>query len=141
LLRIRRLNDAFIHAQQTLGIKITTPRNGDVLPTGECKIAGTFINPPGSDVIAMTYVEPVEVLGFDGGWWSQSPLVMVPDADREWEATVQFGVGMRSHSGPSLFMGPVKASAAFGKPLRAATVRERTGTPLQHSRSLTVAAQ
>ena len=45
-LRIRRMNDKFIQAQQTLGITITSPQDGDVLPMGFHKFKGTFINPP-----------------------------------------------------------------------------------------------
>jgi len=93
-LRIRRLNDQFIQAHQTLGIKITSPSDGSVLPTGTCKIRGTFINRPGPDVIAMTYVEPVETLGFDGGWWPQDQVMAVPGTDNQWEVTVQFGVAL-----------------------------------------------
>jgi pyrimidine deaminase RibD-like protein len=93
-LRIRRLNEEFIRIQQTLGIEITSPREGDVIPMGYAKIKGTFINPPGPDVYAMTYVEPVAVLGFDGGWWPQGPVRIVPDEDKQWEVTVNFGIAL-----------------------------------------------
>jgi pyrimidine deaminase RibD-like protein len=93
-LRIRRLNDTFIQAQQSLGITITSPQDGAVVPTGYCTISGTFANPPGPDVIAMTYVEPVESLGFDGGWWPQGPLTIVAGSERQWKATVQFGIDL-----------------------------------------------
>jgi len=90
--RIRNLNERFIRAQKTLGIKITSPRDGEVLPIGHHKIRGTFTNPPKRDeVIAMTYVEPNESIGARGGWWPQEAVRTVPDAENEWEATVQFG--------------------------------------------------
>jgi len=92
-LRIRRMNDKFIQAQQTLGITITSPRDGDVLPVGDHKFKGIFINPPGRDVIAMTDVDPLQSVGL-GGWWPQGPLKIVPGADNESEVTVQFGVAL-----------------------------------------------
>ena len=90
-MRIRDLNEHFIRAQKTLGIKITYPRDGDDLPMGYHKIKGTFTNPPTRDVIAMTYVEPNESIELRGGWWPQEPVRRVPGTDNEWEATVQFG--------------------------------------------------
>jgi len=88
-MRIRRLNDRFIRAQQTLGITITYPEKGDRLSMGLHTIKGRFLNPPDDYVIAMTYVEPNALDGSDGGWWPQSPVRIV--AENQWEATVQFG--------------------------------------------------
>jgi pyrimidine deaminase RibD-like protein len=87
--RISRLNDRFIRAQQTLGITITYPEKGDRLSMGLHTIKGRFLNPPDHDVIAMTYVEPNALDGSEGGWWPQSPVTIV--AENQWEATVQFG--------------------------------------------------
>jgi hypothetical protein len=69
-MQVRRLNDKFIQAQQTLGIRITSLRDGDILRTGYHKFEGTFVNPPGRNVIAMTYVDPLKSVGL-GGWWPQ----------------------------------------------------------------------
>jgi pyrimidine deaminase RibD-like protein len=90
-IRIRRLNDRFIQAQQSLGIQITFPLDGTVYTMGELTVRGTYKNPPKGDVFAMTYVTREDSLGLGGGWWPQEPVRCVPDSDNEWEATVQFG--------------------------------------------------
>ena len=41
---------------------------------GEHTIKGTFINPPGRDVIAMTCSDAVDALSLPGDWWPQSPV-------------------------------------------------------------------
>jgi pyrimidine deaminase RibD-like protein len=89
--RIRDLNERFIRAQKTLGIKITDPRDGDLLAMGHHKIRGIFTNPPTRDVFAMTYVEPNEATGTRGGWWPQESVRRARDAEDAREATVQFG--------------------------------------------------
>ena len=83
--RIRQLNDRFIQAQQGLGIQITAPRNGEELRGNQCRVTGTFTNPPGDNVIAITYI--------GGHWWPQlSPVRVIPERDNEWEVDVNFGI-------------------------------------------------
>jgi len=89
--RIRRLNDRFIQAQRSLGIKITSPLGGGVYTMGELTVRGTYRTPPKGDVWAMTHVTREDSLGLGGGWWPQEPVRGVLDSDNEWEATVQFG--------------------------------------------------
>src|SRR5579863_3695978 len=65
--RIRVLNDKFIREQQRLGIKITNVAAGQTIRTytkgGTFELEGTYINPPGEDVFAMTNI--------GGLWWPQ----------------------------------------------------------------------
>jgi pyrimidine deaminase RibD-like protein len=83
--RIRQLNDTFIQAQQGLGIRIAAPENGAEFHGTHCRVKGTFRNPPGDNVIAMTYI--------GGEWWPQlSPVRVIPERDNEWEVDVNFGI-------------------------------------------------
>jgi hypothetical protein len=44
-----------------------------------------FVNPPGDNVLAITYV--------GGQWWPQlSPVRIIPERDNEWEVDVNFGI-------------------------------------------------
>ncbi len=83
--RIRQLNDQFIQAQKALGIRITSPENGAEFRGTNCRVRGTFINPPGDNVIAITYI--------GGQWWPQlSPVRVIPERDNEWEVDINFGI-------------------------------------------------
>jgi hypothetical protein len=83
--RIRQLNDRFIQAQQGLGIRITAPNNGAEFRGTNCRVRGTFKNPPGDNVIAITYI--------GGEWWPQlSPVRAIPKRENEWEVDVNFGI-------------------------------------------------
>jgi pyrimidine deaminase RibD-like protein len=83
--RIRQLNDKFIQAQQGLGIRITSPENGSAFSGTNCRVTGTFRNPPGDNVIAITYI--------GGEWWPQlSPVRVIPERENEWEVDVNFGI-------------------------------------------------
>jgi pyrimidine deaminase RibD-like protein len=85
--RIRQLNDKFIQAQQSLGIRITAPENGALFRGTNCRVRGTFRNPPRDNVIAITYV--------GGQWWPQlSPVRIIPERDNEWEVDVNFGIAL-----------------------------------------------
>jgi len=53
---IRQLNDKFIQAQQGLGIRITSHENGAEFRGTNCRLGGTFRNPPGDNVFAITYI-------------------------------------------------------------------------------------
>ena len=82
---IRVLNDKFIRAQQTLGLKITYPSPGAEWRGKKCHLRGTFINPPGDNVVAITYV--------GGEWWPQlSPVRVIPEGENEWEVEIDFGI-------------------------------------------------
>lgn len=83
--RIRRLNDKFIQSQQGMGIRIASPENGAEIRGRHCQVRGTFINPPGNNVLAITYVA--------GDWWPQLfPVRVIPESRNEWEVTVNFGI-------------------------------------------------
>ena len=84
--RIRILNDKFIRIQQTLGIKITNVEPGQTIRTydkgGVYQIEGTFLNPPGEDVFAITSIA--------GRWWPQ-PYSLRVTGDHRWAVNVHFG--------------------------------------------------
>lgn len=83
--RIRQLNDKFIQAQQGLGIQITEPMNGQEVRGTNCRVSGTYVNPPRDNVIAITYVE--------GHWWPQlSPVRVIPESDNKWEVNINIGI-------------------------------------------------
>jgi hypothetical protein len=82
--RIRQFNDKFIQSQQGLGIRIIEPKTGAKFRGTNCRIKGTFINPPGDNVLAITYI--------GGQWWPQlSPIRVIPEKDNEWEVDINFG--------------------------------------------------
>jgi pyrimidine deaminase RibD-like protein len=84
--RIRVLNDKFINAQQSLGIRITSLRAGQTIRTydkgGVYELKGTFLNPPGDDVFAVTNI--------GGKWWPQ-PYSLHVTGDESWSVKVHFG--------------------------------------------------
>jgi hypothetical protein len=50
-----------------------------------CQLKGKFINPPGDNVVAITYV--------GGDWWPQlSPVRVIPERENEWEVDIDFGI-------------------------------------------------
>lgn len=65
---LRTINDKFIREQQSLGIRITNTQEDQVIRTydkgGTYTIEGTFLNPPGGDVFALTS---------DGAHWCVPP--------------------------------------------------------------------
>ena len=82
---LRDLNRDFIRAHQRLGLRITSPKDGAKCYQRECLVKGTFTNPPGENVAAITYVR--------GRWWPQlSPVRVPPSANNEWEIPVEFGI-------------------------------------------------
>jgi pyrimidine deaminase RibD-like protein len=82
--RIRQLIDPFIQAQQGLGIRITAPENGVRFRGQSCQVKGTFTNPPGENVFAITNITDQ--------WWPQlSQIRVIPEKYNEWEVTVNFG--------------------------------------------------
>jgi pyrimidine deaminase RibD-like protein len=83
--RIRQLNDKFIQAQQGLGIRITTPDTGANIRGTYYRVRGTFTNPPGDNVIAITNI--------GDQWWPQlSPVRVIPESENEWEVDVNVGI-------------------------------------------------
>jgi pyrimidine deaminase RibD-like protein len=84
--QIRILNENFIRAQQTLGIRITNPEPGQTIRTydrgGAYEVAGTFLNPPGADVFAFTSI--------GGQWWPQHHSLH-ETGHRKWAVKIHFG--------------------------------------------------
>jgi len=84
--KIRVLNDKFIRVQQTLGIRITNVQPGQTIRTcdkgGVFEFEGTFLNPPGDDVFALTNI--------GGQWWPQ-PYPLRLTANDTWSVKVHFG--------------------------------------------------
>jgi pyrimidine deaminase RibD-like protein len=85
---IRSLNQPFIKEQLSLGIKITNVKDGRTVTTDENHeflLEGTFLNPPGSDVIAFANIA--------GRWWPQPNQLRVTNEfpDRTWSVKVHFG--------------------------------------------------
>src|ERR1035441_3187146 len=84
--KIRVLNDNFIRVQQTLGIRITNVQPGQTIRTydkgGVFELEGTFLNPPGDDVFALTNI--------GGQWWAQ-PYPLRLTANDTWSVKVHFG--------------------------------------------------
>jgi pyrimidine deaminase RibD-like protein len=83
---IRILNERFILAQQTLGIRITKPQQGEQLRTyetnGAWEIRGDCLNAPREDVFVFT--------NKGGEWWPHfHPLRMI--GERTWSTTINFG--------------------------------------------------
>jgi pyrimidine deaminase RibD-like protein len=89
------LNERFIRAQQSLGITITSPLDGDSYSVGKLTIQGTYVNPPKQDVWALTHVTEEDSRGLGGGWWPQEEVRPVAGSENQWEATVQFGAAQR----------------------------------------------
>ena len=88
--RIRAINYKFINEQQTLGIRITSPTDGQVIRTydrdGIYALKGTFLNSPGADVFALVS---------DGTRWWPQPYPLLVTAERKWSVKAHFG-----HYGP-----------------------------------------
>jgi pyrimidine deaminase RibD-like protein len=84
--QIRSLNEEFIKLQQTPGIKITDPTQGQHLQTfrssGVYEATGTFENEPGQDIYAF--------IQSGGEWWPQSSSLNVL-ADKKWKVKYHFG--------------------------------------------------
>ena len=84
--RIRVLNDKFIKEQQTLRIRITNLTSGQTIRTydhgGTYQLDGTFLNPPGDDVFALTSI--------GGQWWPQ-PYSLHVTGDSTWSVKLHFG--------------------------------------------------
>jgi len=86
---IRVLNDRFIRAQQTLGIRFTSPKSGETIKTtgpreGVWEFRGDFINPPGEDVIAFT--------SQGNQWWPQPYSLRVTNLEsKQWAVKMHFG--------------------------------------------------
>jgi hypothetical protein len=82
------LNRDFRRAQESLGLRITSPVEGQTCSRGLFKVCGTFVNPPGTNVYAITCV--------GGRYWPQvyRPVVVNPGTDNRWETTVDFGVSL-----------------------------------------------
>jgi pyrimidine deaminase RibD-like protein len=79
------LNREFIRSQQRLGLKITFPENGAEWRHKVCVLRGTYVNPPGDNVLAIT--------NWEMGWWPQpSPIRITSESTREWEVPVDFGI-------------------------------------------------
>jgi pyrimidine deaminase RibD-like protein len=89
--RICRLNEDFIRAQESLGIKITSMHDGDVWERGYVTLRGTYRNDPRDVAYAMVHVTEEGSRGFPPGWWPQTPISIFPGSNTEWEAVVQFG--------------------------------------------------
>lgn len=83
--RIRRLNDRFIQAQQSLGLRIAFPENGTEIRGRSCQLIGKFNNPPGDNVVAITNI--------GDQWWPQpGSLRVIPENRKEWQVAVYFGI-------------------------------------------------
>jgi diaminohydroxyphosphoribosylaminopyrimidine deaminase/5-amino-6-(5-phosphoribosylamino)uracil reductase len=84
--KIRVLNDKFIKEQRTLGIRITNLTAGQTIRTydkeGVYELEGTFLNPPGNDVFALTSI--------GGKWWPQ-PYSLRVTGDGTWSVKLHFG--------------------------------------------------
>jgi pyrimidine deaminase RibD-like protein len=80
--QIRALNSEFIRSQKTLGLVITNPKNGQMVNGGDYVLEGTYSNPPGEDVFALTSVGP--------RWWVQ-PHPLSSTADGKSSVKVYFG--------------------------------------------------
>jgi pyrimidine deaminase RibD-like protein len=73
---LMELNRDFIRDQQRLGLRITGPANQSEWRGRLCRIQGTYVNPPGNDVVAITYVA--------GNWWPQlAPVRVLPESKNE----------------------------------------------------------
>lgn len=83
---IRSLNSGFIKEQQTLGIQITNTANHQLLKTydndGVYTLEGTYLNPPGEDVFALTNI--------GAKWWPQ-PYPLTARGDGTWFVKLHFG--------------------------------------------------
>jgi len=83
---IRSLNDGFIREQQTLGIVITNPTDGQTITThrsnGRYPLAGTYLNPPGADVFVLTSI--------GSRWWPQSHALTAKE-DGTWSTQINIG--------------------------------------------------
>jgi pyrimidine deaminase RibD-like protein len=78
------LNRDFIRDQQRLGMRITFPANKSKWRRRACRLKGTNVNPPGDDVLAITYVA--------GNWWPQlAPIRVLRETTNEWEVDIDFG--------------------------------------------------
>jgi hypothetical protein len=86
--KIRVLNDRFIRAQRSLGIRIIEPTDGQTIRTydkgGSTVVKGKFLNLPGEDVFAF-------VVGSNGQWSPQPHSLMETNVRNEWEVKVYFG--------------------------------------------------
>jgi hypothetical protein len=92
---IRTQNRLFIKEQQSLGIKITNVKDGEKLRTHETEgvfeFEGTFLNPPGEDVVAFANI--------GGRWWPQPyRLKVTSERDRTWSVKVHFGSYVTPHN-------------------------------------------
>jgi pyrimidine deaminase RibD-like protein len=85
--RIRTINSSFIRLQRSLGLTITNTVNGQIIRTydraGIYNLAGTFVNPPGEDVIAFTSI--------GGRWWPQPYQLSVDEREQKWSVKLHFG--------------------------------------------------
>jgi pyrimidine deaminase RibD-like protein len=97
--QIRGLNERFIRAQKSLGIKITSLHDGDTYSMGNLTIRGTYVNKPTRGVFAMTFVAEEDSLGLGGGWRPQDQVRALSDSEDTWEAKVQFGSPQRIRIG------------------------------------------
>ena len=81
---LMELNRDFIRDQQRLGLRITFPSNQEEWRGRVCRLKGTYVNPPGNNVVAITNVA--------GDWWPQlAPVRVLPEAKNEWEVDIDFG--------------------------------------------------
>jgi pyrimidine deaminase RibD-like protein len=86
--QITVLNADFIRSQKSLGIKITSPKEGEKIKTtstrGKYKeFSGTFVNTPGSDTFVLVHHQ--------GRWYFQ-PYPLVPDEKtKTWKTAAHFG--------------------------------------------------
>jgi pyrimidine deaminase RibD-like protein len=107
-LQISALNEEFIRAQQSLGIKITYPANGAELPTeagSKVTLRGTWINAPAEQDQVFAIVER------GGIWWPQKKLEPVVGQAEQWTTVVNIGpaglhkvfVGKVNQLGKTLF--------------------------------------
>jgi len=84
--QIRTLNDAFIRSHESLGIQITSVKDGDTVRTydkgGAYTFEGTFLNPPGDDVFALNNI--------GGRWWPQ-PYLLKVEGTKKWSVKCHFG--------------------------------------------------
>jgi pyrimidine deaminase RibD-like protein len=83
---LRTINDKFIREQQSLGIRITNTQEDQVIRTydqgGTYTIEGTFLNPPGGDVFALTS---------DGAHWWPQPYPLNVTENKHWSVKLHFG--------------------------------------------------
>jgi pyrimidine deaminase RibD-like protein len=86
--QIRVLNDKFIRAQRTLGIRILEPADGDLVRTydkgGSLVLKGKYLNEPGDDVFVF--------ISAPDGHWAPQPHALKPTGNQnEWHVKVYFG--------------------------------------------------